>query len=83
MHGTHPNTKRIFRNNIKFILCSVTSVPWSQFQWSSAKGLCNAMTSLVHSTDESVHAYVMGTIAINQVISASQKASRKGEIGFD
>ena len=43
------------------------------------------MTSLVHSTDESVHAYVMvmGAIAINQVILASQKASRKGEIGFD
>ena len=46
--------------------------------------LCNAMTSLVQSTDESIYAYVMRTIEIRQkVLLASQKASGKGEIGFD
>ena len=42
------------------------------------------MTSLVQSTDESIYAYVMRTIEIRQkVLLASQKASGKGEIGFD
>ena len=42
------------------------------------------MTSLVQSTDESVYAYVMRTIETRQkVLLASQKASGKGEIGFD
>ena len=42
------------------------------------------MTSLVRSTDESIYAYVMRTIEIRQkVLLASQKASGKGEIGFD
>ena len=46
--------------------------------------LCNAITSLVQSTDESIYAYVMRTIEIRQkVLLASQKASGKGEIGFD
>ena len=42
------------------------------------------MTSLVQLTDESIYAYVMRTIEIRQkVLLASQKASGKGEIGFD
>ena len=46
--------------------------------------LFNAITSLVQSTDESIYAYVMRTIEIRQkVLLASQKASGKGEIGFD
>ena len=54
------------------------------FNERSAEDLCNAITSLVKSTDESVYAYVMRTIEIRQkVLLASQKASGKGEIGFD
>ena len=56
----------------------------AHFNERSAEDLCNAMTSLVQSTDESVYAYVMRTIEIRQkVLLASQKASGKGEIGFD
>ena len=51
----------------------------------SAEDLYNAMTSLLQSTDESVYAYVMRTIEIRRqkVLLGSQKASGKGEIGFD
>ena len=54
------------------------------FNERSAEDLHNTMTSLVQSTDESVYAYVMRTIEIRQkVLLASQKASGKGEIGFE
>ena len=54
------------------------------FNERSAEDLCIAMTSLVQSTDESVYAYVTRTIEIRRkVLLASQKASRKSEIGFD
>ena len=54
------------------------------FNKSSAGDLCNAMTSLVQSTDESVYAYIIRTIETRQkVLLVSQKASGKGEIGFD
>ena len=50
----------------------------------SAEDLCNAMTSLVQSNDESVDAYVMRSIEIRQkVLLASQKSSGKSGIGFD
>ena len=50
----------------------------------SAEDLCNAMMSLVQSTDESVYAYFRRTNEIRQkVLLTSQKVSRKGEIGFD
>ena len=54
------------------------------FNKSSAGDLFNAMTSLVQSTDESVYAYIIRTIETRQkVLLVSQKASGKGEIGFD
>ena len=56
----------------------------AHFNERSAEDLCNAMTSLVQLTDESVYAYVMRTIEIRQkILLASQNASGKGEIGFD
>ena len=56
----------------------------AHFNERSAEDLCTAMTSLVQLTDESVYAYVMRTIEIRQkILLASQKASGKGEIGFD
>ena len=55
----------------------------AHFNERSAEDLCDAMTSLIRSTDESVYAYVMRTIEIRQkVLLASQKASGKGAIGF-
>ena len=54
------------------------------FNEHSAEDKCNAMTSLVQSTDESIYAYFMRTIEIRQkVLLTFQKASGKGEIGFD
>ena len=54
------------------------------FNESSGEDLCNSMTSLVQSTDESVYAYVLKTIKTRQkVLLASQRASGKDEIGFD
>ena len=56
----------------------------SHLNESSAEDLCNTITALVQSTDESVYAYSMRTIEIRQkILFASQKASGKGEIGFD
>ena len=56
----------------------------AHFNEGSAEDLCNTITSLVQSTDESVYAYVMRTIEIRQkILLASQKATGKDKIGFD
>ena len=87
MYGTKPNTEGSFGNNTRFITGSVTSAVQfleAHFNEGSAEDLCNAITSLVQSTDESVYAYVMRTIEIRQkILLASQKATGKGKIGFD